>query len=37
MALIPAERLPYFEKMIYLPMVINILERVRVAFKGEFK
>ena len=38
MALIPAESMPYFEKMIYLPMVIIILERDREQFeKGEFK
>lgn len=38
MALIPAESLPYFEKMIYLPMIIIILERDREAFKiGSFK
>ncbi|PUB05902.1 hypothetical protein [Paenisporosarcina sp. OV554] len=38
MALIPAESLPYFENMIYLPMVIIILERDREEFgKGAFK
>lgn len=38
MALIPAASLPYFEKMIYLPMLIIILERDREVFeKGEFK
>jgi len=36
--LIPAENLPYFEKMIYLPMVIIVLEKNRLAFEnGEFK
>lgn len=29
MALIPSEALPYFENMIYLPMIIKILERDR--------
>ena len=29
MPLIPGEALPYFEKMIYLPMIISILERDR--------
>ena len=29
MALIPFEALPYFENMIYLPMIIQILERDR--------
>ncbi|WWS90503.1 hypothetical protein V6B14_22025 (plasmid) [Sporosarcina psychrophila] len=29
MALIPDEALPYFENMIYFPMIINILERDR--------
>ena len=29
MALIPGEALPYFEKMIYLPMIISVLERDR--------
>lgn len=38
MALIPAESLPYFEQMIYLPMVIIVLEGNRETFeKGEFK
>ena len=38
MALIPAESLPYFESMIYLPMIIILLERDRVVFEsGEFK
>ncbi|MDX1769899.1 MAG: hypothetical protein R3328_00090 [Planococcaceae bacterium] len=38
MAMIPAESLPYFEQMIYLPMVIIVLERNRDAFEnGEFK
>ncbi|MFS0575571.1 hypothetical protein AB1K83_08055 [Sporosarcina sp. 179-K 3D1 HS] len=38
MPLIPAEALPYFENMIYLPMVLIILERDRQAFeKGPFK
>lgn len=38
MAMIPAESLPYFEQMIYLPMVIIMLERNREAFeKGDFK
>jgi hypothetical protein len=38
LALIPVESLPYFEKMIYLPMVIIILEQDRVSFeKGSFK
>ena len=27
MAFIPSDALPYFENMIYLPMVITILER----------
>ncbi len=36
--LIPAEYLPYFEEMIYLPMVITILERDRVTVEGsDFK
>jgi hypothetical protein len=36
--LIPAESMPYFEKMIYLPMVIIVLERNREMFeKGEMK
>ena len=29
MALIPGEALPYFEKMIYLPIIISVLERDR--------
>jgi hypothetical protein len=38
MALIPVESLPYFEQMIYLPMVIIVLERNRETFeKGDFK
>jgi len=38
MALIPAESLPYFEKMIYLPMVLAILEKDREVFEeGPFK
>ncbi len=38
MPLIPAESLPYFEKMIYLPMVMTILERDReIVEKGPFK
>ena len=38
LSLIPAESMPYFEKMIYLPMVIIILERDREQFEqGEFK
>lgn len=38
MPLIPAEALPYFENMIYLPMVLIILERDRENFgKGPFK
>ena len=38
MALIPAESLPYYESMIYLPMIIILLERDRVVFEsGEFK
>ena len=38
MALIPAESLPYFESMIYLPMIIILLERDRVVFEsGDFK
>ena len=36
--LIPTESLPYFEKMVYLPMVLTILEHDREAFeKGTFK
>ena len=38
MPLIPSESLPYFEKMIYLPMVLTILERDReIVEKGPFK
>lgn len=38
MALIPVESLPYFENMIYVPMVLIILERDRSAFEtGPFK
>jgi hypothetical protein len=38
MALIPAESLPYFESMIYLPMIIIIMERDRVVFESaDFK
>lgn len=38
MAMIPAESMPYFEKMIYLPMLLIILERDREAFEnGAFK
>ena len=38
MPLIPADSLPYFEKMIYLPMVLTILERDReIVAKGPFK
>jgi hypothetical protein len=38
LALIPEDSLPYFEKMIYLPMIIIILEQDRVAIeKGPFK
>jgi hypothetical protein len=38
MALIPAESLPYFESMIYLPMLIFILERDGEVFEnGNFK
>jgi len=36
--LIPSESMPYFEKIIYLPMVIIVLERNREMFeKGEIK
>ncbi|MFC6038450.1 hypothetical protein ACFPYN_03175 [Paenisporosarcina macmurdoensis] len=35
MALIPTESLPYFESMIYLPMIIILLERDRVVFESE--
>lgn len=34
MALIPTEALPYFENMIYLPMVLLILERDIEVVKG---
>ena len=38
MPLIPAESLPHFENMIYLPMVLTILERDRDSVeKGPFK
>ncbi len=38
MHLIPAEALPYFENMIYLPMLLIILEKDRDSFeKGPFK
>ena len=38
MALIPSEILPYFEKMIYLPMVITVLEKDRqIIEKSTFK
>ena len=38
MALIPAEALPYFENMIYLPMILIVLERDQEAIeKGPFK
>ena len=38
MALIPEEALPYFENMIYLPMILIVLERDRQEFdKGSFK
>ncbi|AMQ06568.1 hypothetical protein [Sporosarcina psychrophila] len=38
MPLIPGEALPYFENMIYLPMIISILERDReVIVKSSFK
>lgn len=38
MTLIPVESLPYFENMIYLPMVLVILERDRSVFEnGSFK
>jgi len=38
MPLIPQEALPYFENMIYLPMLVIILERDRHSFeKGPFK
>lgn len=36
--MIPADSLPHFEMMIYLPMVIIVLEKNRLAFEqGEFK
>ncbi|MGE6487742.1 hypothetical protein [Paenisporosarcina sp. NPDC076898] len=31
--LIPEESLPYFERMIYLPMVLTVLEHDRVKFE----
>jgi hypothetical protein len=31
--LIPGETIPYFEKMIYLPMIISVLERDRQAIE----
>jgi len=34
-AMIPAESLPYFEKMIYLPFLLTILERDRDVFETE--
>lgn len=38
MPLIPGEALPYFENMIYLPMILIVLERDREAFEnGPFK
>ena len=38
MPLIPAEALPYFENMIYLPMVLIVLEKDRQNFEnGPFK
>lgn len=38
MPLIPPEALPHFENQIYLPMLLIILERDRLAFeKGPFK
>ncbi|MDX1771939.1 MAG: hypothetical protein R3328_10455, partial [Planococcaceae bacterium] len=38
MPLIPAESLPHFENMIYLPMVLTVLERDReIVEKGPFK
>ena len=38
MPLIPPEALPYFENMIYLPMLLIILERDRESFeRGPFK
>ena len=36
--LIPTEALPYFENMIYLPMILTILDQDQEAFeKGPFK
>ena len=38
MPLISAEALPYFENMIYLPMLLIVLERDREEFiNGSFK
>ena len=38
MPLIPPEALPYFENMIYLPMILTVLERDReLVEKGPFK
>lgn len=38
MPLIPAEALPYFENMIYLPMVLTVLNRdLETIEKGPFK
>ena len=38
MPLIPGEAIPKFENMIYLPMIINVLERDRGAVEiGSFK
>ncbi len=38
MALVPGEAIPYFENMIYLPIIIQILERDREAIEiGSFK
>lgn len=38
MPLIPPEALPYFENMIYLPMLLIILEKDRESFeRGPFK
>ncbi|KAA0965886.1 hypothetical protein FQ087_06370 [Sporosarcina sp. ANT_H38] len=33
MPLIPGEALPYFENMIYLPMIVSVLERDREAIE----
>ena len=33
MALIPPEALPYFENMIYLPMLLIILEKIGIHLK----